>query len=174
MTTGQKLASALVTVALLAITAGLSQVPTRSADGDALVRLSWRTEPIRVEECRTLTEEELAEVPAHMRRTEECTGYFVDYEVRLEIDGQEPTVDTIAPSGLRRDRPVYVLRDRPIPPGRHSVTVTFSALVPESFEPDDRPVTLEWAGSMDLGPGEVGLVTLDDRGRSLVRETGRP
>lgn len=173
MTTGQKLASALVTIALVAVTAGLSQVPMISADGDAFVRLSWRTEPIRVEECRTLTEEELAEIPAHMRRTEECTGYFVDYEVRLEIDDLEPLIDTVAPSGLRRDRPIYVLRDRPVHPGRHSVEVSFTALVPESFEPDDAPITLEWSGAMELGPGEVGLVTLDDTGRSLLRADDR-
>lgn len=173
MTTGQKLATAFVTTALVAITAGLSQVPMSSADGDALVRLSWRTEPIRVEECRTLTQEELAEVPAHMRRTEECTGYFVDYEITLEIDDLEPMIDTIAPSGLRRDRPIYVLRDRPVPPGRHSVEVSFTALVPESFEPDDAPVTLEWSGPMELGPGEVGLLTLDETGRALLRVDGR-
>jgi hypothetical protein len=169
VTAGRKVASALATMALAAATAGLSRVPMSTADGDAFVRLSWRTEPIRVEECRTLTEEELAEIPAHMRRTEECTGYFVDYEVTLEVDGHEPMVDTVAPSGLRRDRPVYVLRDRPVRPGRHSVDVSFTALVPESFEPDDQPIALEWSGPMELVPGEVGLVTLDDTGRSLLR-----
>jgi hypothetical protein len=170
MTKGRALGAVLAGAALVAATAGLSRLPMSTADGDAFIRLSWRTEPIRIEECRTLTEEELAAIPAHMRRTEECTGYFVDYEVRLEIDGHEPTVDTVAPSGLRRDRPVYVLRDRSVPPGRHSVDVSFTALVPESFESDDQPVALEWSGPMELGPGEVGLVTLDDAGRSLRRE----
>lgn len=171
MTTSWKVASALMTAALLATVAALSHWPLSAMDGDAFVRLSWRAEPIRVEECRTLTDEELADVPAHMRRTEECTGYFVDYELRLAI-GDDVAVDTVSPSGLRRDRPVYVLRDHRIPPGRHGVEVGFTALVPEDFEADQLPVTMSWSGTMDLEAGEVGLVTLDDDGRALTRRSG--
>lgn len=169
MTTRQTIAASATTIVLVVAMAAMSQLPLSDDPSSAFVRLSWRTEPIRVEECRALTEEELAEVPAHMRRSEECTGYFVDYEVRVLLDDRGTVVDTVAPSGLRRDRPIYVLRDLPVPPGRHSVAVTFSALVPDDYEPEDGPVTLEWSGEMELDPGEVGLVTVDETGRSLIR-----
>lgn len=172
MTPGQRVTAGLASLVLVAGMAGLSQIPLATADGDARVRLSWRNEPIRVEECRTLTDEDQADVPAHMRRAESCTGYHVDYELRLEIDGQAVAVDTIAPSGLRRDRPVYVLRDIAVPPGRHDVAVSYTALVPEDYQAEALPAAFRWSGAMELGGGDVGLVTLDESGRALTRRGG--
>lgn len=172
MSTAWKLVSGLLTVVFAVVLAAFSQWPVHEEPEGAVVRLSWRMEAVRVEECRTLTDEELADVPAHMRRAEECVGDFVDYELILAIDGQEALVDTVAPSGLRRDRPVYVLHDRPVEAGRHRVEVTFSALVPADYESEDGPTTLRWSGDMALEPGEVGLVTLGPSGRQLVRVGG--
>lgn len=172
MTTAQKVGAVAAGLVLMAVMAGLSQIPLATADGDARVRLSWRNEPIRVEECRTLTDEELADVPAHMRRTEDCTGYHVDYELRLEIDGRAVVIDTVAPSGLRRDRPVYVLRNITVPPGRHDVAVSYAALVPEDYQAGGLPTAFSWSGAMELTAGEVGLVTLDETGRALTRREG--
>lgn len=172
MSPAAKVASGAVTVVLAVALAGASQWPVDRPSDDAFVRLSWRADPVPVEECRTLTEEELEAIPTHMRRTEECVGGFVDYELALEIDDRVVLLDTIAPSGLRRDRPVYVLRDEPVAPGRHDVGVTFRALVPDDFRLEERPVRLEWAGQMTLEAGEVGLVSLDPSGRTLERRTG--
>ena len=169
MSAAWKLASAVVTVVLCVALAAFSQWPVHEEPDGAVVRLSWRMEPLRVEECRTLTDEELADVPAHMRRTEECTGGTVDYELVLTIDDREALVDTVAPSGLRRDRPVYVLHDQAVSAGRHHVAVAFSALVPADYVSEDGPTTLRWTGEMDLEPGEVGLVTLGSSERRLVR-----
>jgi hypothetical protein len=107
-----KLLAAAVTAGIGVLIALLSQWPVERASGDSIIRLSWRTEPLRAEECRTLTEEELAAVPAHMRRAQECVGEYVDYELSVTVDGVS-RVDTLSPSGLRHDRPVYVLRDVP-------------------------------------------------------------
>lgn len=172
MTPAQKVVAGVASLVLLAGMAGLSQIPLATADGDARIRLSWRNEPIRVEECRALTDEDQADVPAHMRRAQSCTGYHVDYELRLEIDGRAVAVDTVAPSGMRRDRPVYVLRDIPVPPGRHDVEVAYTALVPESYRADGLPAAFRWSGAMELDGGEVGLVTLDPNGRALTRRDG--
>lgn len=171
MSTRVKVMSVAVTIVLGVAVAAPSQWLLRAESNRSLLRLSWRTEPIRVEECRTLTEEELADVPAHMRRAEECTGYHVDYELRLSIDGRDVYVDTMAPSGLRRDRPVYVIHDEPLTPGDHRVEVRFSALVPRGFVSDGAPVELVWSGSLGLAPYEIGLITLDPTGRTLVRAT---
>lgn len=172
MSTAWKLASGVVTVVLAVVLAAFSQWPVHEEPEGAVVRLSWRLEAVRVEECRTLTDEELADVPAHMRRAEKCVGDFVDHELILAIDGQEVLIDTVAPSGLRRDRPVYVLHDRPVEAGRHRVEVTFSALLPADYVSEDGPTTLRWAGDMALEPGEVGLVTIGPAGRQLVRAGG--
>jgi hypothetical protein len=166
-----KAGAGMVTLLVALATGALSAWPMAGGDGSAVVRLSWRTDPIRVEECRPLSEEEQARLPAHMRRTEECTGDSVDYELRVSFGGEE-FVDTVAPSGLRRDRPVYVLRNHPVPPGAHSVAVTFTALLPEEVPSPDRPARLTWSGRMELEAGEVGLITLDESGRTLLRSGG--
>ena len=163
----RKATAATVTLGLALATAALSAWPVRSNEPEAVVRLSWRLEPIRVEECRTLTSEEQARLPAHMRRTEECTGNFVDYALHFVVDGV-PVVDTVSPSGLRRDRPVYVLVDRSVSPGAHEVDVTFTALLPDGSQTDG-PTRLTWSGAMELQAGEVGLITLDEAGGSLLR-----
>ncbi len=169
MTPVERLVAAAVTIPF-ALALGAFSAWTVQGDADrASVRLSWRNAPIRVEECRPLTEEEQAGIPAHMRRSEECTGYTVDYELRLEIEGLPAIVDTVAPSGLRRDRPVYVLLNQAVPAGERTVRVAFTALVPDDFEPEELPARLEWSGVMDLDAGQVGLLTLDETGRTLIR-----
>jgi hypothetical protein len=166
MGAARQVAAFVVAAALCLGIAALSQWPTRTEPGPAVVRLSWRTEPVRVEACRTLTPEELEGVPAHMRRTEECAGDFADYELRLRVDGEGVRVDTISPSGLRADRPVYVLVDAPVEPGRHEVHVRFTALVPADVEAETPPA-LEWRGPMTLGADEIGLLTTTPDGTAL-------
>ena len=169
MTRAMRLAMVAMSIDVIAIgIAGLSQWPMHESSVDSFVRLSWRTEPVRVEACRTLTEEELADVPAHMRRTEECSGDFADYELTLRVGEGEPWVDTISPAGLRHDRPVYVLHDERVSAGTHRVRVSFSALVPPGFE-SDTPVTLTYEEDMTLAPRQIGLVTLDPTGTVLLR-----
>jgi hypothetical protein len=170
MTLPQKLGATVVSAAILLVIAALSVVPTSQAEPDeALVRLSWRLQGVAVEECRTLTAEELAGIPAHMRRTEECTREIVDYELRVAGVPAGELVDTVSPSGVRRDRPVYVFRDLAVNPGTYDVEITFSALVPDDFAADGRPLTYSWGGRISLSPAEVALVTLNDSGEKLVR-----
>ena len=158
----------LVTIAGLAAIGAASQWSLSTNGEGSIVRLSWRTAPIRLESCRQLTDEEMAAIPAHMRRTEECTGGYADYELSLRITGIDEVTDTIAPAGLRGDRPVYVFVDRPVPPGIHEVEVSFRALVPADFDAD-AAAPLTWSGALQLAPGEIGLISLSADGRRLVR-----
>jgi hypothetical protein len=170
---GTKAASVTTTAILALLLGAFSQWPTHEEPRNALIRLSWRTEPARIEECRRLTPEELAEIPAHMRRAEECVGDFVDYVLTADIDGTELLVDTISPSGLRRDRPVYVLRDLPVDPGTHRLAVTFSPLVPAGAPSPAAGFTpLRLEDEVSLDEGEIALVTLDVS-ETLVRRGGR-
>lgn len=152
-----------------AAVAWLSQVPMPQGADEALIRLSWRTQGVSIEECRTLTPAELERIAPHMRRPQECIGGIADYELVLRVEGREPLVDTIAPAGVRHDRPLYVFQDVTVPPGDYAVSVSFAALVPEDFENGDQPFTFQWSGRMTLEPRDIGLVTLDAAGASLVR-----
>lgn len=160
----------LLGAAALVMISWLSRVPLPGADaGEAILRLSWRTLGVRVEECRPRTEEELAALAEHMRTPEVCVGGGADYELRVSVDGAELVRDTLVPAGARRDRPVYVFRDLALGPGDHRVEVDFRALVPSGYEPEDgTPLEVEWSGEVELDPGEIGLVTLDRSGAALV------
>ena len=165
------LSGGVVSVAVAVVTIVFSQWPVQSPSDEAMVRLSWRTEPVRVETCRTLTEEELAEIPQHMRRAEECDGYYAEYELSVHVDGASALVDTIAPAGMRGDRPVYVLWEQPVEAGTRRVDVRFTALVPEDFDAGGRPTRLEWSGETRLAAREVALITVDPAGSTLVLRT---
>jgi hypothetical protein len=65
------------------------QVPYRAESADqAWIRLSWRVSAPRIEECRTLTAEELSELPIHMRRDEVCEGTRIPYRLRIALNGE--------------------------------------------------------------------------------------
>lgn len=172
MSATSKLLAAVVTAGLALLVAALSQWPVEREAIESIIRLSWRTEPVRAEECRTLTDEELAEIPAHMRRAEECVGEYVDYELSITVD-RSTRVDTVSPSGLRRDRPVYVLRELRVPPGDHAVEVHFQPVAPDWYEGEADFTGLAWRGTVSLERDEVGLITLNAAGRALELRTAR-
>lgn len=156
-----------LSIAAVALVALLSNARLSRPAEHAMVRLSWRTQPVRVEECRRLSEEELAALPAHMRRPEVCDGRFADYLLALYIDGQPTVLDTIRPAGVRRDRPVYVLHEVMVEPGTHRVRVDFSALLPDSLGGSASGPTYEWEGVLSLVPRQIGLITMNDEASAL-------
>lgn len=126
----------------LAVTLGvvvLSRAPMAAERGDhALLRLTWSARPEQVEICQQVSEEELAELPAHMRRTQVCEGRSVRY--RLIVAADEVTVleDTLAGGGARGDRLIYLLREVAFPAGPHLIRVTQDALDAPSADSLDR------------------------------------
>jgi hypothetical protein len=155
----------LATLVAVGLTAGLvvcSGLPyVDDSSGDALIRLSWRTVGERIEECRKPTEEELAALPPHMRRQEICEGRTTPFRLDVAIDGTAVFADRILPGGAHHDRPVYVLREFPISPGRHRLQVRFEVeLPPESARAARAPLTLD--ETLTLEPGRIALVTYDD------------
>ena len=170
-----------VLVALLATAAlgALSRVPYTARLGtDAYVRLAWRSRGERVETCRHLSPEELARLPAHMRREEECEGHILPYRLDVMLDGVVVVRDSVASKGARADRPLYVFREIPVAPGRHRLSVTFSrlgAIPPGEQERGALPERLDLDAEVTLGPREVTLVTYDEDRRKLVlRGYGTP
>ena len=151
-------------VLLTGAVVGLSQVPYEATSGEgARIRLSWRFRAA-VEECRELSEEELAELPAHMRRSTVCERTVPPHHLRVEVDGRALLDETIRAAGAQADHPLYVFREVPVEPGRHDVRVRFERLDGEADAAE--PLVLET--TLDLEPREVGLITYDP-GAGLLR-----
>lgn len=120
-------AAGVVSAAGLALMARASSAPLPyHGDGTARLRLSWSARPERIEVCRALSAEELAEREEHMRQRVECNGRFATYTLQVEADGRVLGTAVVRGAGLRHDRPLYLLRDFAIEPGEHRVRVTFA------------------------------------------------
>jgi hypothetical protein len=160
-------------IAMTFAVAWLSRAPTDFAgDGDALIRLSWRVDGVTVQACETLSEEELAKRPIHMRNPQACIGTIAPFELVATLGGQTIVHDTIWPGGIRGDRPIYVFRDIPVIPGRSVLSVRFEAVVPEGTEVDSAVSRLTWEGEIELAPDDVALLAMDDHGAFVLRTPG--
>ncbi len=121
------LTAGIATAGGLVLLAYGSAAPLTYHAGDAArLRLSWSARPERIEVCRRLSAEELARREEHMRQRVECEGGFATYTLRVEVDGRAIAETIVHGAGLRHDRPLYLLRDYPVPPGRHRVRVTLT------------------------------------------------
>ena len=125
----------LVTAA--AVMAGLlwaSNAPMTAHGSDAAVlRLAWSARPERIEECRQRSDEELANLPQHMRQPLACEGTTAEYRLRVRIDGSLVTDRIVHGGGLRRDRRLYVFEEVALPPGEAEIDIRFDRV--ESAQP---------------------------------------
>lgn len=158
---------ALGTLLAVGVTAGgvaLSNLGMVVAPEDeSLVRLSWRAIAERIERCRVPSEEELAKVPLHMRRTEICEGRLASFRLLVTVDGETRIDRELRPAGAREDRPTYVLDVLPVAPGPHRLEVAFSVVGESTSAP------LQLTAEIRPGPRDVVLVTLDEQGALVVR-----
>jgi hypothetical protein len=156
-----------VALGLTLATAALSRVPWGPAVHDhAVIRLSWRTPGEFVNECRTPTAEELAALPIHMRRDEICEGRILPKRLRVLLDGREEIDEVVRAAGAREDRPLYVYREIPVPPGDHSVVIEWGT----ENGPSGSRQGLQ--AQLRLAAGEIALLTYDVDRRELVVRGG--
>lgn len=179
--------AAAVALGSAATIAGLSQVPWTPVPGpEAMVRLSWRARGERLEVCRQLSAEELAELPPHMRQEQVCEGTTAEYRLRVEVDGEERVDQLVQGSGEVQVRPLYVYRELVLPPGEHTVRVEVERAARHSAgDAEDEDEKAEETGSrrraeaavprqlrlerrLNLRPREVVLITYDAERRDLV------
>lgn len=119
--------AAIVTALSLGAMAFFSAAPVRSEDSDsARLRLSWSARPERIETCRVLSKKELEETEEHMRQRVECEGKFATYALDVFVDGRLVHQSIVRGAGLRHDRPIYLLREIPVPSGVHRIRVSFN------------------------------------------------
>ena len=154
----------LLAVMAMAGIVALSQAPyTTGQGGDALLRLSWSGRPQRIERCRELSDAELAERPAHMRRRLECEGRPARYAVRVALDGRTASLDTVTGGGLRGDRAIHMLREFRVPPGRRAIAVDIERV--EAIEEDVEEAEDDEDDEPESGPGDLAVRERAERRR---------
>lgn len=93
------------------------QVP----DGMAQIKLSFRHGGARVEDCRKLTPEEIAKLPANERRPNTCSRERLPMLIEIMLDGAPLYSDTLHPTGLSNDGPAETYAKFIVPAGRHVI-----------------------------------------------------
>jgi hypothetical protein len=173
--------AALVAVILTAGVVALSGWPAEPPGDHAVLRLSWRARSPRVQQCRALTAEEIAGQPEHMRRTEECEGRVLPYQLEVELDGRRLLRRIVRGGGAREDRPVYVFDELAVPAGHGRLEVRFTREAvsdPRAAEQSGRDVSTPAALMLDqdvqLRADEVLLITYDADRRALVARSAAP
>lgn len=147
-----------------------SRIPVALGDPDAgHVRLSWRLDGEFVEVCQERTAEELERLPVHMRSAAACEGRGTPWLLVVELDGTERVRRIVEPGGARGDRPVAVIEELPVETGMHRVELRFAPTDPRAVSDP-----LVYDDVMELGSGEVALITLDREARRLVRARLEP
>ena len=160
----RRLVALALALACAAALAAASRLPYAVERGEqAALRISGRVAGRPIDECRTPSAEELARLPVHMRRSQICERRLSAFRLIVVIDGARALDERIEPEGLERDRPGYVLRDLPLAPGEHALSVRL-----ESELPHEAGGELEAA--LALRPREVALLRLEGVHLSLRRQ----
>lgn len=124
MSAGAALRMAALTAALVIPLAALARAPyTAAAADDAVLRLSWRLPAPASESCRARTPEELEALPVHMRTAEVCEREVARYVLITRVGESAADTAALVGAGVRGDRPLFVLEERRLPPGRHRVAI---------------------------------------------------
>lgn len=153
-----------LTGAILLATAALSQLPAGDSPGQGAIRLAWRLPGQSWLDCRPLSPAEIARIPAHMRRTQDCRTVYLHYRLRAWVDGALRVDREVAPLGARGDRPLYVAEDLVVAPGAHTLAVEFEPL----DDPKGAGIELGLASRIEVLDGRARLVTIDETQRRLV------
>jgi hypothetical protein len=166
MTTMRLLGALLTSVVLTAGIGFGSRAAYRPRyEHESLLRLSWRMRTKSLRACRQRTAAELAALPAHMRALEVCTTHHLSYRLVVEIDeGRADTIE-VATAGAKGDRPLFVLHDVPLTPGRHWVEIEFAPADPALAA---HGTTLSYHGRVEARRGRIELITLAPDGNSLT------
>jgi len=114
----------LVTVGAALVLALVSAAPFHvNARPDARLRVAFSARPERIETCRTPSESELANLPAHMRQGVVCEGTTATYRLEVRLDDSLVTSALLRGGGLRHDRRLYALRELSVPSGHGTIDV---------------------------------------------------
>jgi hypothetical protein len=106
---------------------------------DARLRVAFSARPERIESCRTLSAEELANVPQHMRQAVVCEGKAASYRLEVRRDDSLVASALLHGGGLRHDRRLYLLRELSVPSGRSTIDVRLVRTDTVAAKPSSEP-----------------------------------
>jgi hypothetical protein len=116
--------------------------------GAAVITLSFGHAGETVSECRRLTPDEIAALPANMRRPMDCPRRRVPLLIELRLDDETLYRASVAPSGLAGDGASSVYERFVVRPGRYRVTAHLrDSRRVEGFD-------YELAEEVEFGPGQ--------------------
>jgi len=188
MAGARRVAAAVLAIAALLALVVLSRVPRRSSDPDtAELRVSWRIPTPSHRQCRAPTEAELSGVLPHMRPPEICSDEVIPFHLTIRLNGDTLHSGTVAKSGPRA-RTITVYRSFAVPSGSHALEVAFLPELPPEADPgaqtvsppdsasqshdSPRNLAMTLSTTVSATPGDVILVSPDERGRLLVAPRG--
>lgn len=135
---GMRVVGALVAIGALATIVAGTNVNLAGSPGTAvMLRVAWSARPERVEICTRVSDEELAKLPAHMRRRVVCEGTTARYRLEVSRDGVVLDTLTVRGGGMRHDREVYVSRELAVAPGAARYSVRFVRIDSSATVNDD-------------------------------------
>jgi hypothetical protein len=151
--------AAIVTVGAAVGLAVLSAAPFRAHPrADARLRVAFSARPERIETCRTLGADELANVPQHMRQAVVCEGIAASYRLEIRRDDSLVASALLHGGGLRHDRRLYALRELDVPSGPSTIDVRLTRV-----ESVAAPATRESGRSGDARNERDGKEARDEK-----------
>lgn len=150
------LGTAVLSVASAALVWGGNQVVYAPPQPSApRLAVSFKHPGVVAEKCRTLSEEEKAKQPAHMRRETECVRGRQPVRLKLLVDGQVALERKYAAAGLWGDGSSVALEEFDVPAGKHLVSISLGDTADET----------EWTytdeHTLDLAVGRRATILFD-------------
>lgn len=156
----------LVTLALFAAVAAFSDWPVyrQIPENHGVIILTFVHGADRRAACRRLTPEEIAKLPANMRRVEDCPRGRPPIYVELDVDGRSVYHAVLPPTGIAGDGPSRAYQRFVVPVGTHDVAVRLR----------DNPATQgfdrERSGRVTIGPDQNFVIDFrSDTGEFIFR-----
>ena len=126
----------------------------------AVITMAFSHAGVRVEECHTLSQEELARLPPNMRAPMECPRERSPVTVELLLDGKPLLREVAQPPGLYNDLGIDIYRSAKVPAGEHTLAVRMN----DNVRVEGPTYTHE--EKVNLEPGQLLVVNFNS-------ETGR-
>ncbi len=129
---------------------------------DAIISLSFSHAGKRVGECRTLSQEELNELPPNMRRPTDCPRERHPVRVELRSGDNLLYKDLLAPSGIWADGKANVYRRIVVPAGIHEIFIGMNDGVIEGG------FAFQNQASVDIRPGRNLVIRFDEQSQQFL------
>ncbi len=124
--------------AVIAATAAASHTAlTVHGSDESMLRVALSARPERVENCRTLSDQELAELPQHMRQRVVCDGITARYSFQVLRDDVLLASTEVRGGGLRHDRQLYLFKEVVLPPGTAMLEVRLTRIDSDTPAPSN-------------------------------------